>query len=365
MYDALFHHGDYCAAAVLLALLIVPVVIYLFTGWSVRRSEIVGAMSAKGANLYFKQFYPALQPSTDPLQAFAQHFSRRYGRRHYLIPVVLLSIVASFLILMMTHTLLNWQLDSTSKTSLGPIAVGAIAGAYMWVVGDLLIRCRVRRLAPVDLYWAALRFVIAIPLGFAFAGVLRDEAAVGVAFLLGAFPTNTLLTVARRIANRKLGLSEGGQEAESDVEEIQGITSGLAERFRDEGVSTVLQLAYSDPIDLTIRTSFSFNYVIDCISQALAWIYLEKDLEKTRKLSLRGAQEINTLIRELEEGDQAEKTTSRATIDHVATQLNIDKDVFERLLREIALDPYTEFLVDLWHIADEQESAEAIWESFF
>lgn len=351
IYDDLFQYADGLAVAVLMSLLGVPIVLYLFTGWSARRSEIAGAMSAKGAELYFRQFYPALTPEQDGLKAFSKHYLRRYGRRHYVIPIALLSIVTFVLLLMTTRTLLHWLLGVPSKNDLPTLAIGATAGAYMWVVGDVLVRCRKRQLAPIDLYWAALRFVVAIPLGFAFAGVLKDEAAVGVAFLLGAFPTGTLLTVARRIANRKLGLSEGGEEAQSEVEQIQGITQGLAERFRDEGVSTILQLAYSDPVDLTIRTSFSFAYVIDCVSQALAWIYLEKDLEKLRRLSLRGAQEINTLIGELDDGTDAERTTAKATMEHVAERLNIDKDVFERLLREIAFDPYTEFIVDVWHLS--------------
>ncbi len=354
-YDALFAYAEPAAVAILMALIVVPVIIYLFTGWSVRRSEIVGAMSAEGASLYFRQFYPALMPDGDVLGAFAKHYRRRYGRLHYVLPLLLLGSIALFLLVLTTHTLFHWLLGTTGSYDLPSLAIGAIAGAYMWVVADILLRCRQRQLAPVDLYWAGLRFVVAVPLGFAFAGVLKDEAAVGLAFLLGAFPTNTLLTIARRIGNRKLGLSEGGEEALTELEQIQGITQGLAERFRDEGVSTVLQLAYADPVDLTIRTSFSFNYVIDCVSQALAWIYLEKDLATMRRLSLRGAQEINTLIVELAEGEDADKATAQATIDRVAALLNIDRVAVQRLLREIAFDPYTEFIVNVWNAVDDSE----------
>ena len=45
------------------------------------------------------------------------------------------------------------------------------------------------------------------------------------------------------------------------------------ERYKDEGITTICGLAYADPIDLTIRTNFDFNYVVDCVSQALMWIY--------------------------------------------------------------------------------------------
>jgi hypothetical protein len=217
-YDGFLQYSDYLAVVVLMALLVVPAIVYLFTGWSVKRSEIVGAMSDRAADLYFRQFYPALKPEKDVLRAFALHYVRRYGRRHYVLPLALLGVVALFLLTMTTRTLRHWLLGVPSTGDLPALAIGATAGAYMWVVGDVLMRCRKRDLAPIDLYWAALRFIVAIPLGFAFAGVLKEEAAVGMAFLLGAFPTGTLLTIARRIADRKLGLSEGGPDAESEVE---------------------------------------------------------------------------------------------------------------------------------------------------
>lgn len=352
-YDALFMYAEPAAMAILMALLIVPVLIHLFTGWSARRSEIVGAMSEEAASLYFRQFYPALTSHGGVLRALDQHYLRRYGRRHYVLPLLLLAIIAFFLLALTTHTLLHWLLGTTGSYDLPSLAVGAIAGAYMWVVADILLRCRQRQLAPIDLYWAGLRFVVSVPLGFAFAGVLKDQAAVGIAFLLGAFPTNTLLTIARRIGTRKLGLAEGGEEAQAELEQIEGISQGLAERFRDEGISTILQLAYADPVDLAIRTSFAFNYVIDCVSQALAWIYLEKDLATMRRLSLRGAQEINTLLVELDDGEDRDKETARTTIERVAALLKIDEVVFERLLREIAFDPYTEFIVNVWNAVDD------------
>src|SRR5215831_15694395 len=104
-YDRLFEYADCATVSLLMALLVTPVIVYLFSGWSVRRSEIVGAMSAAGATLYFQQFYPALAPGKDSVKVFAKHYRRRYGRRHYVLPLVLLSCIAFFLLLITTHTL--------------------------------------------------------------------------------------------------------------------------------------------------------------------------------------------------------------------------------------------------------------------
>ena len=38
-----------------------------------------------------------------------------------------------------------------------------------------------------------------------------------------------------------------------------------------------------------------FNYVVDCISQALLWIYFQDNVQKLYVLSLRGAQEVDFL----------------------------------------------------------------------
>jgi hypothetical protein len=39
------------------------------------------------------------------------------------------------------------------------------------------------------------------------------------------------------------------------------------------GTGRVGTATTSDPIDLTIRTNYDSNYVLDCVSQALMWIY--------------------------------------------------------------------------------------------
>jgi hypothetical protein len=54
-------------------------------------------------------------------------------------------------------------------------AVSATIGAYMWVVSDFITRSRSRELGPAIIYWAALRFVIAIPTALVFGAVLKSE----------------------------------------------------------------------------------------------------------------------------------------------------------------------------------------------
>src|SRR5207253_415653 len=67
------------------------------------------------------------------------------------------------------------------------LATAAVAGAYFWVVLDLIQRAHSRELSPYDINRSTLRLVVAIPIGYAFTATFGDGAA-WLAFLLGAFP---------------------------------------------------------------------------------------------------------------------------------------------------------------------------------
>ena len=105
-------------------------------------------------------------------------------------------------------------------------------------------------------------------------------------------------------------------------------------------------------------------FVIDCISQALAWIYLEDDLAEVKRFSFRGALEIYTLVEELDEADDlAAKgnaggaSEARRPLSLLADKVNPkDAGVLERKLRAICEDPATECLGMIWDTI--QEGAE-------
>jgi len=350
LYADFLRYSEPIAILVLLALAFVPIFVYLATGARLRRLEIIGAISDDGARLYFQKFFPSVPlPDVDIVRLFERHYARHYGTRHYVIPVVLLATIAVFLLILTTRTVFAWLDGTTSAHRLLPsVAVAAVAGAYMWVVSDMIRRNRTRELSPSDVYWGCLRLAISVPLGFAFVSLLKEEAAVFVAFMLGAFPTPYLITILRRIGTRRLGLSEAGEDPRSNIELLQGISPGVAERFRDEGILTITQLAYCDPVDLTIRCHYAFSFVVDCVSQALAWPYFAKDFPIVQQFALRGAYEISTMVGELDAGTAQEQAGARRTIDALATNLQRDPVVLERTLREIAEDPYTKFILDFW-----------------
>jgi hypothetical protein len=168
-------------------------------------------------------------------------------------------------------------------------------------------------------------------------------------FFLGAFPTSTLFKIARRFGSQQLKLGDDQDSGALELEKLQSVGKTNAERFSDEGISTICALAYADPIDLTIRTNFDFNYVIDCVSQSLVWIYFQADCAKLIKFSMRGAQEVIWILQWADDNTQPERQArARESLVDAATALNMSEDAFRITLEQVFVDPYAKFLVDIW-----------------
>ncbi|PYL53072.1 MAG: hypothetical protein DMF29_09470, partial [Verrucomicrobia bacterium] len=220
-------------------------------------------------------------------------------------------------------------------------------GAYAWVVFDQFSRFRNGDFTPYDVYAGVYRFLIAVPLGISLAAFAKKDVGVAVAFLLAAFPTTTLFRLSRRLLGKQLSLGESTENGKLELEKLQCMGRSNAERFLDEGITTIAELAWSNPIDLTIRTNRDLNFVIDSISQALLWIYF-KDVEKLYPFSLRGAQEACTLLEEYRSHDSNIKAAAAHTLKAAASAVKLDEKTFSYTLVTVTEDPYAEFLYSIW-----------------
>jgi hypothetical protein len=229
-----------------------------------------------------------------------------------------------------------------------PIVIAAFLGAYVWVLLDQISRNHNRNLTRHDVYRGVYRLLIAIPLGMSLAKVFNTEFGVMGAFLLGTFPTQTLLRMARRRFVDKTGLGEQTEDGPTELAQLQGIDKETAERLRDVGLTTVVDLAWRNPVELTIRTNFSFDFVIDCISQALVWVYFGEKTKKLYHLSLRGAQEVRHLWMQLSSDNVNARLAAEQVLKDAATLLEMDSLSLRHTLDQIADDPYTQFLWKIW-----------------
>ncbi len=363
-----------CLVAV--AIVLYPILRFLTRQWMFRRDRIYGALAGDAVVHYYIQFRRGSAAMTefppeyaeDPdgptftdetqtqyMRAFQRDFVTWYGRRYYLAPVLMLAAVTFATAWWIAGVLKGWSVRSPDDTYRSLVAA-ALGGAFMWVISDELDRLRRRDFTTSDVYYYVFRILIAIPFAWALskthfgAGdtVLTVPVTIPLAFFLGAFPTTTLFTFARRIVTQvpKLNLADDKDSKQLDLEKLQSVMTSNAERFKDEAVNTITGLAYSDPIDLTIRTNFDLNYVVDCVSQALLWIYFGDDTKKLFKYSLRGAQEVAALVSWLD--DPPHQASAEQAVADAAASLGMSVPAFRATLAQVAEDPYTIFLVDIW-----------------
>lgn len=371
----------FCALTMILVLY--PIGRFLTKQWAFRTDRLFGALTGDAIVYYYQQFRPGaailgkipptklVQPvdncfySQDTSKAyladFKKDFYRRYGRGYYIGPLFMLLLLTAVSAYWAQKMLREWAASAAGPgASLRALVASALAGAFVWVISDEIDRLRRRDFTSSDVYYYVFRILLAIPFAWAISAVSVDgkplglPAAVPVAFFLGAFPTQTLFKIARRFGSQQLHLGDDQDTGNLELEKLQAIGKSNAERFKDEGITTISALAYADPIDLTIRTNFDFSYVVDCVSQALSWIYFGEDSGKLFAFSMRGAQEIAAVIRWADqttvttEQGRAQHERAQQTILAAAKQLNISPDAFRTSLDQISEDPYVKFLVNVW-----------------
>jgi len=366
----------FCALAVLLV--IWPILRFLYRPWSFRKELIFGAVAGDAAVYYYQQFRPGAPvitktpptksvPSIDGyayphptrdayFEAFKEDFFRWYGRRYYIAPVAMLTILTAVSACWAQKMLREWASNEMGPgTTLRALTASALAGAFVWVISDEIDRLRRRDFTTSDVYYYVFRILLAIPFAWAIAAISVNGSPLGLpgsiplAFFLGAFPTTTLFKIARRFGAQTLKLGDDQETGNLELEKLQSIGKSNAERFQDEGITTITSLVYTDPVDLTIRTNFDFSYVVDCVSQALAWIYFQEDSAKLLALSMRGAQEITSVVRWASDAsDSARQTSADQAILDAAGKLGLSDKAFRTTLSQIVQDPYSEFLVNVW-----------------
>ena len=266
-------------------------------------------------------------------------------------PLILLSIISALGLFVVSESLKQWYGSTTNHFAVSPIVVSSFLGAFTWVTSDQIARFRRRDWSSSDVSKGTFRFLIAVPFGYSLAAFANKDFGIAVGFLVGAFPTETLFKISRRLlAGQKLGLGEDADSGASELEMLQNVGKTNAERFYDEGVTTIAELAWTDPVDLAVRTNFDFNYVVDCMSQALLAVYTGEGIKKLALFSLRGAQEATYLLWLVDDPSASAdmKTRAAQALAEAANALGVNVDTLHHTLFFVADDPYTKFLLEIW-----------------
>src|ERR1700760_1812295 len=376
-----FHNTILISTGVVAALPLMAVGHFLSYGWPARRQQITSRFSNESIAHYRNTFCP--ESDFSDIAGFKADYDKRYGRQLFVLPVLLFAVllgIASYLGISwaLTH---DWsgEQDGTAK-----VAVFSLAGAYIWVTYDLIIRARQNDLVSSDINRSTLRLLLSLPFGFAvsaFAGVMTGTtislSSGALAFFVGAFPTDTVLKFMRRTAGLSLKLhAEVHQDGGKLLTKITGISTPIAERFIDEGVKTPLQLAYTDPILLTIKSGMDFAFILSCCGHALVRTYFNDDqMVAVQKYGLISGFEIKTVNDALEGYDKAVADAAKAgqpkperdpaqqrandQLVEFAKALVLDTSSTRFILDQIAEDPYTRFIWWMWPYTEDVEDKPA------
>jgi hypothetical protein len=358
------------ATGIVAALPLIPAGHFLLFGWPARKEQIVSRFSDEAIGRYRQMFRP--ESRFKDSEGFSEEYDLRYGRRLFVFPVLLFAAT----VIGATYWSMAWVFShdwASASEGTAKVAIFSLAGAYVWVTFDLILRARQNDVVTADINGATLRLLVSLPFGFAisaFAGVLSGTAITlstgALAFFVGAFPTDTVLKFMRRTAAIPLKLDANTEsDGVQQLTKIDGISVPIAERLIDEGVKTNLQLAYADPITLTIKTGMDFSFILDCCGQALVRMYFDDDqIKQVHRFALRTGVEakgLNDTLTDYDEKTAAAlaqgaaapprnptEAAAQIQLEALAGKLGLDPASTRFIIDQIADDPYTDFAFEIW-----------------
>lgn len=223
------------------------------------------------------------------------------------------------------------------------------AGAYVLGLYDMLRRYRVGDLYPSYLHFNWLHMVVAGFLAPLLSQAFTPAVAYPVAFGIGIFPLKDSFDTARKYAAKRLEVSPATPAAEGTaLSKVQGMTPETIDRLEEEGVTSTVHLAYSDPIKLLLRTNISWVILLDLMDQALLFNYLGDQMAQLRSIGVRGAIEVAAVGQRLYEGDDEDKRCANLTISLFASRLSCTNEAALVLIRTLYEDGQADLLWELY-----------------
>jgi hypothetical protein len=173
------------------------------------------------------------------------------------------------------------------------------AGAYTLNLYNVCRLYRIQDLSPSDLHFTWLHMILASFIAPLLSQAFVASAAYAVAFGIGVFPLKDSFETVRDLAKKRLGVLSTIPVFEgSTLDKLQGLTEDVIERLGEEGITSSVHLAYTDPIRLFLKTNLEWPFLVDIMDQALLFNYLRDSpvgLAGIRALGIRGSIEMVVL----------------------------------------------------------------------
>jgi len=342
----------------MMALLLAPILRWLLNGWAIRKEEFENQIQDGSLKLYMEKFWSTrisgITGESELKSIFDKIYDQQFGKRRYIFPLLLLSIVAC---LELTLAIQSALYDAGSTESLLPfsgvhfplLGISAVMGAYLFVVTDAVRKGHQNCLSSTDVYWYILRLAIAIPMGYAIATIVTPQVGPFIAFALGAFPTDAINKLLRRLLNKTLSENEAAQDCDQLIQ-LRGVTLSIASALAEEGIGSIQVLASKDPVLLACRTALPFDFMLELAAQAIGQTYLGANIQKLSDLGLGDAYLISKFMQKNPPRQPQNAQCPEERILTEAAQLlgPISYESAYGSFENISNDNYTKFLVSIW-----------------
>jgi len=305
-----------------------PFIRFINTGWDSRYSEIRNRLNRTSLFAYLVQFWEQRfrdkceKKLPDDIrdcgpkhvrefgghadQLFEEIYEDQYNRWAFLFPVflVLVTVAAETMLIVFAATpyppadpaiadpYAHVHAYAPDFAEAWP-AFGAMCGTYMFVVGDSVMAVRRRTLNISDVYWYALRLVLAVPLGIV---VARADGGMIGAFVLGTLPIDQFRKVLSRYAGKNFIDLEAAQTTDQLIQ-LEGVTADISAIIGLEGITSIEQLLGADPVSLAIRTGLPFKLMLRLGSQAVVRRHLGMGATALVPIGLADAEPVAHLVR--------------------------------------------------------------------
>jgi hypothetical protein len=302
---------------------------------------------------YQKQFGKAGETAD---KVVTQLFTLYYGPVTYVLPIIMNVVVIAFgIMIAMVHAKVPFALPSgiEDMVLIAPITLTlGFAGAYIQSLYDTLRRCRESDLSAYSLHFTWVHMVLASILAPLISKIFIPDVGPFIAFGLGLFPLKDTFDYVRNLVKKRL-------EIVVDPEEVKGLPMGLVEglnkkvvdRLDEEGITSIVDLAYSDPIKLFFKTNYPWAWVIDVMDQALLINYIGSKIEALRPIGIRGSIEMSVL------GEPAETPKIRTLIATSAKRLECSEEDVRSLGETMYADEQVDLIWQLFKPNEPKESA--------
>ncbi|HEX7979458.1 MAG TPA: hypothetical protein VF461_12710 [Gemmatimonadaceae bacterium] len=227
-----------------------------------------------------------------------------------------------------------------------PRALAAAAGAYLFGAYDAVRRYRTVDLYPSVLHYLWVRMLVAAFIGYVVGAPFKEPADVLAAFAVGVFPLGDLWAWLRT----RVDIGRRDDVEGPSLRLIQGLeTEEARDRLADEGISSVQQLAYADPVGLLFRTNLEWNVILDLIDQAILVLYVGESIDKLRAPGIRSAVEFATIDNRLEGDDPDDAALAGAIVTSTAARLEMTESEVRNIAFQLNNDPVVEFIWEQWN----------------